>query len=688
MDRSQGTSRPDAASRSDARVAPSEPARPTPDVVWRRLAPMLAARRSMRLYDSVAKGFTEARPLTTKRPPVPAAVPLFVRGRARVLALDFDAKTRGGDAVRADVARALDWIGECGGRAVVDTSTSGGAHVLVPLAPGQSVGVDEVRPLLGLLAARLPTLDIVPMTNPATGCITVPGAACREGGVRVLAGELHDAIDTLTVGSDPAFLPRLGALLGGTATATVTRAATGPSANTGVVSSQGRAVRAEVAAIAASERIVGAGSSARLHPRLCRTAPPPAAVAAFAATGRLDTTRWPSRSEARQSVITHAVLAGDTAAVITDRVLTDDDWSGIRRAYEHYRTPAVAIARDCARALTWAASTLPDPVRDIGHKSKHTGGYEVGGIVDPATTAWLALAQRWVSSVYSGRRDRWTTHAVVQALAWGAAVGGEVVDGVPVVALGGRSLSTAAGLLPETTVWDTLTRLRDTPGSPLLLIERGAGQNADRYALVPAKGVEAAGGESGASAAFPPIGAVHPVWSVVGYRHRVLYDVVLAAESPLTVDALFERIRIGRSSGYETLLDLRTAGLLTVTGDGLVQRGDTDLDTLAARHGLASAIRTRTVRHRAERIVWREWLDAHERARTASPPPPLVTVDDGRTPPDEGLWDAIMADEHRYRPEHDPYAALPELLDAVTAPPRRSAVQPGAATSPAPADHL
>ena len=628
---------------------------------------MLAARRSMRLYDSVAKGFTEARPLTTKRPPVPAAVPLFVRGRARVLALDFDAKTRGVDAVRADVARALGWLDECGGRAVVDTSTSGGAHVLVPLAPGLSVGVDDVRPLLSLLAARLPTLDIVPMTNPATGCITVPGAACREGGVRVLAGGLHDAIDTLTVGSDPAFLPRLGALLGGTGTATLTRAATGTSANAGVVSSHGRAVRAEVEAITASERIVGAGSSARLHPRLCRTAPPPAAVAAFAATGRLDTTRWPSRSEARQSVITHAVLAGDTAAVITDRVLTGDGWAGMRGAYEHYRTPAAAIARDCARALSWAASTLPDPVRDTGHKSKHTGGYEVGGIVDPATTAWLALAQRWVSSVYSGRRDRWTTHAVVQALAWGAAVGGEVVDGVPVVALGGRSLSTAAGLLPETTVWDTLTRLRDTPGSPLLLIERGAGQNADRYALVPAKGVEAAGGESGASAAFPPIGAVHPVWSVVGYRHRVLYDAVLAAESPMTVDALFERIRIGRSSGYETLLDLRTAGLLTVTGDGLVQRGDTDLDTLAARHGLASAIRTRTVRHRAERIVWREWLDAHERARTAPPPPPQVTVDDGRTPPDEGLWDAIMADEHRYRPEHDPYAALPELLDALTA---------------------
>ena len=625
---------------------------------------MLAARRSMRLYNPSEQGFTVARALTTRRPVVPAAVPLYARGRARVLALDFDAKVHDRADVERDVDRVVGWLAECGGRAVVDSSTSGGRHVLVPLAPGQSAGVDELRPLLNLLAARLPTLDIVPMTNPSTGCITVPGSACKEGGHRILHGDLDTAVDTLTVGSHPALLTRLGALLGGTAAAALT-----DTTSTSTMRSPGghaATVATEIAAVTAADRIVGTGSTARLHPRWCRSTPLPAPVAAFAAFGRVDTARWPSRSEARQSVVTHWVLAGDTAADITARVLgADEAYAGIRAAYQHYRTPAAAITRDTARALTWAASSLLEPVRDMGHKYKLTGGQP--GSSPSIMSSWLASAQSWVREEYAGRGDRWTTHAVIQALAWGAAVAGEVVEGVPVVALGGRSLSTAAGLLPETTVWRTLERLRDAPGSPVLLIERGAGQNADRYALVPARGVDASAGHSvleTSDALFAGVGTVHPVWSVLGYRHRMVYDAVAAADTPMSVETLLQVVRIGRSSGYETVADLRTTGLLTVV-DGLVQLGDADLDTLAHRHGLGAAVRARIVRHRAERVVWREWLDAHEEARTAPPPPPQVTVDDGRTPPDEGLWDAIMADEHRYRPEHDPYAALPDLLDAV-----------------------
>ncbi len=589
---------------------------------------------------------------------MPAAVPLYARGRARVIALDFDAKHHGSDAVCADVGRVLGWLAECGGRAVVDSSTSGGRHVLVPLAPGQSAGVDELRPLLTLLAARLPTLDIVPMTNPATGCITVPGSACKEGSHRILHGDLDTAVDALIVGSHPALLTRLGALLGGTAAAALTG---GDTASTVATRSRGHAaaVATEIEAITAADRIVGVGAAARLHPRWCRSTPLPAPVAAFAATGRLDTARWPSRSEARQSVVTHFVLAGGTAADITARVLgADEAYAGLRAAYQHYRTPAAAIARDTARALTWAASSLPDPVRDTGHEYKLTGGR---GDAPEIVRSWLVSAQRWVQSRYAGRRDRWTTHAVIQALAWGAAVAGEVVEGVPVVALGGRSLSTAAGLLPETTVRDTLTRLRDAPGSPVLLIERGAGQNADRYALVPAKGVDASAGDSGPETGtqlFAGVGTVHPVWSVLGYRHRMMYDAVAAADTPMSVETLLQLVRIGRSSGYETLLDLRITGLLTVA-DGLVQLGTADLDTLAHRHGLGAAVRARIVRHRAERVIWRDWLAAHEAARTAPPPPGPILVDDGTGPPDEGLWDAIMADEGLWdRRQFDPYARV------------------------------
>ena len=69
---------------------------------------------------------------------------------------------------------------------MVDQSTNGGRHILVPLA--HSATVDDLRPLLYVLAERCPTLDISPMLNPRTGCLTPPGSPCREGGHRTLLG--------------------------------------------------------------------------------------------------------------------------------------------------------------------------------------------------------------------------------------------------------------------------------------------------------------------------------------------------------------------------------------------------------------------------------------------------------------------------------------------------------------------
>ncbi|OZF25658.1 hypothetical protein CH296_26445 [Rhodococcus sp. 14-2496-1d] len=491
--------------------------------------------------------------------------------------------------------------------------------MLIPLAPGKTVTADEIRPLLRLLAARLPTLDITPMTNHKTGCITVPGSQCKEGGYRTLVDlDPAAASDILTVGSDAGTLQRLEALLGGTGRP--------------IISPIDAHIRAETSA----ERVLGSSDDARLHPRFCRSTPPPRCVLDFARTGRIDTRRWPSRSEARQSVITHAVLSGASAADILTRV-TEPAWAGVHAAYARYAEPERAVRRDTARALDWAASTLPDPVRNTGHKQKHTGG-----TYDPVLCFWLTHAQTWVSSAFLHRRDRWTTHAVVQALAWAAAVSGQTVEGVPTVGVGGRSLSIAAGMLPESTVWSVLERLRDMEGSPLLLIERGVGQNPDRYALVPTHAGRATPIDIVAGA--PEVESVHPAWSVIGWRHRILYDAVVAAAEPLTPDELFTAIGVGRTSGYEALLDLRVAGLLTVE-NAHIGVGPVELDDIGHRHGLTSAVRARIVRHRAERIVWREWLAAREEART--PPEPdrsvFVVADDHPTdPPDHDYILAVM----------------------------------------------
>ncbi len=573
----------------------------------------------MRLFDPTRRKYVSAGPLTVKRPALPAAVPLFSRGRAGVVALDFDTKHHGHASVVADVKRVLAWLTECGGRAVVDESTSGGRHVLIPLAPGKTVTADEIRPLLRLLSARLPTLDITPMTNDSTGCITVPGSQCKEGGYRTLVGlDPAAASDILTVGSDASTLQRLEALLGGTG-----RTAISP-------------IDAHIRAETASERVLGSCDDARLHPRFCRSTPPPRCVLTFASSGRIDTRRWPSHSEARQSVITHAVLAGASTADILTRI-TEPAWEGVRAAYARYAEPERAIRRDTARALEWAASIIPDPVRDTGHKQKHTGG-----TYDPILRSWLTHAQTWVATEFLHRRDRWTTHTVVQALAWAAAVSGQIVEGVPTVGVGGRSLSIAAGMLPESTVWSVLERMRDMEGSPLLLIERGVGQNPDRYALVPTHTARATAIETSTGPA--QVESVHPAWSVIGWRHRILYDAVVTATEPQTPDELFTAIGIGRTSGYEALLDLRIAGLLTVE-NAHIGVGPVDLDDIGHRHGLTFAVRARIVRHRAERIVWREWLAAREEARTPKEPDrSLFTIADDHPadPPDRDYIMAVM----------------------------------------------
>ncbi|MET4050497.1 MULTISPECIES: hypothetical protein [unclassified Rhodococcus (in: high G+C Gram-positive bacteria)] len=591
----------------------------TADRLWHRFASVIAARRSMRLYDPTTRKYSSAGPLTVKRPVLPAAVPLFSRGRAGVVALDFDTKHHCHASVVADVSRLLGWLTECGGRAVVDESTSGGRHVLVPLAPGKTVTADEIRPLLRLLSARLPTLDITPMTNDVTGCITVPGSQCKEGGYRTLVDlDPAAASDILTVGSDAGTLQRLEALLGGTG-----RAITSP-------------IDAHIRAETSAERVLGISDDARLHPRFCRSTPPPRCVLDFASTGRIDTRRWPSRSEARQSVITHAILSGASTANILARV-TEPAWAGVRAAYARYAEPERAIRRDTARALDWAASTLSDSVRDIGHKQKHTGG-----TYDPVLRLWLTHAQTWVATEFLHRRDRWTTHAVVQALAWAAAVSGQIVEGVPTVGVGGRSLSIAAGMLPESTVWSVLERLRDMEGSPLLLIERGVGRNPDRYALVPTRTGRATTVDTLTGPA--EVESVHPAWSVIGWRHRILYDAVVAAAEPQTPDELFTAIGVGRTSGYEALLDLRVAGLLTVE-NAQIGVGPVELDDIGHRHGLTSAVRARIVRHRAERIVWREWLAARDEARTPKEPDSALFViadDHPADPPDREYIMAVM----------------------------------------------
>lgn len=591
-DRSQGTSRPDEGTRFKARVGSLAS---TPDNAWRRLSPLVAARRSMRVWSADSGKFDTSRSLAKRLPTVPAAVPIYARGRTSLLALDFDAKHHSSDQVDADVERVLAWLHECGARTVTDRSTSGGRHVLVPLSTDGPLRVDEVKIVMQLLAARLVTLDSTPMLNADWGCITPPGSPCREGGYRRLDGTLDEAIDAFAVRSDRGVVARLVALLGG---ATTSRHRT--------------PVAAVTASLTQDERLVGVGRDRRLDPRFHRTTPVPEVVATYAATGRFTKAQsipWKSPSEARQSVISHAVLRGASAADVENAMATKE-WEGVRRVYiEKYgRHSVAALQRDVDKALTWAASIVR-PFHQLTHKERYTGG-DGSFLKDRVRRKWLAHAQMWIDEEFLGSRHRPVLLAVVQALAYSSALAGKLVEGVPVVAVGGRSLSHATGLVSESTVWSALRLLRETPGSPLLLVARGAGREADRYALTTPAVTRSPGKARIERARVEP---VHSAWSVLGLRGRAVYELISGGIST-TVDDVFAAAKLRPSNGYAILADLTTAGLIKRDGAAL-SIGSRSLDDVAAAHGLETVAAERIVRHRAERLLWQVWLDG----RFASP---------------------------------------------------------------------
>ena len=200
------------------------------------------------------------------------------------------------------------------------------------------------------------------------------------------------------------------------------------------------------------------------------------------------------------------------------------------------------------------------------------------------------------------RAQRWAAAAVLQALAVSAVRAGELVNNVPVVAVGGRSLSIAAGLLSESTVWAVLRTLRDMSGAPLLLVTKGTGLKADRYALTKPDIRDPHPNEPDR----PMVTDVHDAWSVIGLQHRRVYETI-AATGLDNARQLAAAARTSQSSTYNTLAELARIGLVR-RRHGTITLSDTGLDDIATQPRLAETRSTRIAAHRAGRIQWQTWL--------------------------------------------------------------------------------
>ena len=130
--------------------------------------------------------YTSFAPLYGPCPALPWAIWLTDEHRMfQLLAFDLDAGR--GDAVR-DCARLTGWLRSIHLEHTVAVSgPSGGRHVWLSLA--EPAPPQLVAHLAHLAKRLLPSLDVSPLLNPATGCVRPPGAPHRAGGAStVLAG--------------------------------------------------------------------------------------------------------------------------------------------------------------------------------------------------------------------------------------------------------------------------------------------------------------------------------------------------------------------------------------------------------------------------------------------------------------------------------------------------------------------
>ena len=574
-----------------------------PELVWKRLARLVAApgRSRMRVWNPETEKFSDTAKRTDRLPTRPAAVYLYSHGRTQLLWLDFDAKRYGAAAVEADMATAACWIAQCGGVAVTDRSTSGGGHVMCPLAIGTAASLDEMVQLVRLLAARLRTLDITPNTNAETGCMTPPGSPCREGGHRQLDGGLDDAVEAFTTRSTPDLLPRLYMLLGALNPSPRQRAA------------------ATLASADVHAYTVGVGDDQRLAALYIRDDPLPPDVAEYATRGAISSARptWQSNHEPRMSVVTQAVARGHSLASLRDMITPGGPWhDGLGRAYQRYRHRADhALARDFTKALDWLVANVLEysPPR---HKKKYSPGGQLEGPRGPKDLRdWLANALAWADQEYAGKRYRWTVHAVLQTIAFYAVVAGEQRSGTWLVGVGGRTLSLGCGLLSEDTIWRVLADLRERPGAPLVLARQHIGTEADVYALTTQNRVT----RDPARAERVRIEPVHDAWIVLGHHLRRIYELV--AHHGLTKKAdIYAAAAVPRATGDAMVIDLEVVGLIRRAGRGTVARGSAELDAIADRHRLPEYRDDRIERHRAERAAWKGWLAAREQMHDSGPP--------------------------------------------------------------------
>lgn len=539
------------------------------------------------------------RDLSRTLPAKPAAVMISdAHGRARTLCLDLDAHEGHTPAdVQADYEALRPLLDACGLPVFADTAY-GGVHVYVLIDP---VPMAEARELVGALARRFPTLDVMPHSGgDSHRCITTPGTTHKRGGHRVLLDALETVRKTVAA-------PRGGAH----ALAALREA----------LADEITAYREDLLTKARDDEGLVLPD---ITPGTYRMAPN---LDALARSGDYRAAGKPSASEARFAVLCSAVATGMTQSDVR-ALIAEGTWAGLGQLIAHkeegrlareWKSASQFIARrDAQQKKDQRADQCAERFvhrSDTSARITHRGGTPAaskrGASVDlhRALRTWRATLHHTEVHEFPGASG-YKARMVLRLLAAMAHAQARTT-----IAVGVRSLALGSDLSHET-VSQVLRELRADPDPWIVLLESGEGADADVYALrIPdrhqdtAERVRWVRGKSH---------GVRAIFSELGIPAALVFEAAEQGHAG-SVERIMLRTGLSKSAVYGALQTLLGWHLIEAGDDGYqVTATDTDLDRIARRLGAHSRYVQRLKEYRRQRKVWREWLEHAEERRAAA----------------------------------------------------------------------
>ncbi len=496
---------------------------------------------------------TSQRPLSSTPPVAPAAVMLWNnQQQLPVLALDFDAKNgHGPRTASADANAALQLLTKAGLYPFADRSPVGGWHVYAPLPTPQPA--DQVLLVVTALAQRLPSLDVGPLANPLHGCIRPPGSAHKTGGFQRLVHSHHEVVLALTSRPRPDAWTRLRQELVAE-------------------------LRATPPPTAAADSPAAAGIRRR---RMAE------AAEQLAVTGQHPARAFKSPSEARFSVMCHAVNAGMTLADV--HCALRDRWAWLRTSYgtKHH----TALARDFTKAKQQRTTALLS--RHVRPSDTSLHNTQRGAHPTVELDVHLALRRFRTFARHHSRTAGYspTLRAVLTSLLWAGHVQGRIL-----INTGIRSLAEQAGVH-----YDTVASMLHQLATDGLItrISRAHGPDADVWRI----NVELATQHPPASGRA---GGLRRVFRVIG-GHLVaeVYETLpdsptadLPSSMELATDLGYDRRRV-----HEALRVLAGWGLAE-QASGRWHRGPADPHSLSHQLGGEDDWAAQHALHQRQRQAW------------------------------------------------------------------------------------